>query len=164
MFREARLESKLPVLTVTLEAGIGARSLYRYEDGEHPMPPEVALKLAELYRKPELTHFYCSKKCPIGQAYCYNVTKKDIGKSALGLLGKFEEVKQNMSDLIMIVSDGIIDSDEQFKYRQILSSLMGLEKQIENLKLSSADIVDISKMVKDLEEKEKTSSYATARG
>ncbi len=88
--------------------GISASTLSDYELGvTKTVPPDMVLKMADLYNAPELENYYCTNVCPLGG----DMTKVDI------------------------VEDGTIDESEKADLQRVLSNLEKLEQIACSLKL-----------------------------
>lgn len=67
MFREARNAVGLSREEAAQRLYIGTRTLSDYESGRTIAPPDVVLRMAELYQEPELTADYCAKVVQSGR-------------------------------------------------------------------------------------------------
>ena len=88
--------------------GISVSTLSDYELGvTKTVPPDMVLKMADLYNAPELENYYSTNVCPLGG----DMTKVDI------------------------VEDGTIDESEKADLQRVLSNLEELEQIACSLKL-----------------------------
>jgi transcriptional regulator with XRE-family HTH domain len=131
MYKEYRGDMKLKLAAKRL--GISERTLLRYESGEAPVPCDVAVNMAKIYRTPKLLADHCSLKCEIGQIIHQYLDKHDLGVSVLRLLKELEDVVKTKSDLIEIASDGKIDEKERPQWLIIHKELAELKKSIGEL-------------------------------
>lgn len=153
MYREARKAAGLSITEAAWRLHIGSRTLVNYENGHSIVPPEVALKMAEVYEQPVLTARYCSEHCPIGQTYAYPVESKSLSALVLGLIKEQNDVRQIRDKLIELAADGEITDEEMPEFQQILDELMDLEQKIEALKLWAAKFLPVAAMIRKRKEK-----------
>ncbi|HBK53216.1 MAG TPA: hypothetical protein DDZ44_04685, partial [Syntrophomonas wolfei] len=159
-FKEARNQAGLSRDEAAFRLHIGSRTLTNYEHGVTITPPEIALKMQEMYQDPTLTARYCSNYCPIGQIFAHQVPKNEtLCQAVLGFLKEGNDVARVRDNLIEITADGIIDSDEMLTFEAIMDELLDLEKQIEELKLQAASILSIPAMM----QRKKKTALAAAR-
>ncbi len=117
---------------------IGSRTLTSYETGQTMVPPEVVLKMAEVYERPDLPANYCAMMCPIGQKIAYHFEKNNIATIALGLLKELEDVVNVRTRMVSIAADGRLAKNEIEDFRQILRELCELGKEIEEMRQFAA--------------------------
>lgn len=134
MYKEARNKARLSMEEAAFRANIGTRTLAKYEAGKTP-PPDVALKLAEVYEDPDLIASYCSRECPIGRIFRPEVKTVDIAVATLRLLSELKDVNETIDRLIQIARDGQISSAEISDFERILKELGELHQEIEWMKL-----------------------------
>lgn len=118
--------------------GIHPSTLADYELGTcKSVPVDMVVKMADLYRKPELKNRYCKEECPIGCDFRIATRERSLEGIALRLLRELDPGRiEGMSrDLVDIAEDGIISEDEQPRIRRILESLDRLSEVISELKL-----------------------------
>ena len=153
MFKDARKDAGLSIEAAAFKLHIGNRTLINYEGGHTLVPPDVALNMAEVYKKPVLTARYCAEYCPIGQKYAYPIEQKSLTGAVLGLIKEINDVKAVRDRLIELASDGVISEKEIPEFERILSELMDLEQRIETLKLLAASLVPIDQLIRKRKEK-----------
>jgi DNA-binding XRE family transcriptional regulator len=148
MFREARNRAGISRDEAAFRLHIGTRTLTNYEHQITVTPPEIALKMQEIYQDPTLTARYCAEYCPIGQVFAHSVPDHgNLCQSVLGLLEEHNDVAQIRDNLVRIASDGVIDEDEIPIFKNIMAELLDLEKRIEELKLQAASLISIPAMM-----------------
>lgn len=125
-------------------------TLNNYENGVTVTPPDVVLKMGEVYKQPTLSARYCSEMCPIGQKYAHSVTERELTGAVLGLLKGIKNVKGVRDDLVDISEDGVIQEHERPVLEEALRELLMLEKAIETLKLWAAQVLPIDALVAEL--------------
>ncbi len=113
---------------------VGTRTLADYELGKTVPPPDVVLRMAEVYQEPELTADYCKKTCPIGQILAHSLDRSEFAITVLRLLKEFADVERLRDDLVHIASDGKINAHEVEEFKAIMKEMIGLERQIGELK------------------------------
>lgn len=148
MFREARNQAGISRDEAAFRLHIGTRTLTNYEHQVTVTPPEIALKMQEIYHDPTLTARYCAEFCPIGQIFAHPVPEhNNLCQSVLGLLKEQDDVTQLRSKLMEITSDGVIDAEELAVFEGIMEELLDLEKKIEELKLQAALMISLPELM-----------------
>ncbi len=160
MFRQARNRAGMSRDEAAFRLHIGTRTLTNYEHQITVTPPEIALRMQEIYKDPTLTARYCADYCPIGQIFAHRVPdNQHLCSVVLGLLKEQADVENLREKLIEITADGVIDQDEIPELERILEELMDLEKKIADFKLHVAKLVSIPAMM----QKRKEATLAVAR-
>lgn len=115
--------------------GVSVSTLSDYELGiTKVVPPDMVLKMADLYNAPELENHYCTSMCPLGS----NIPQVSVGtldRISLRALDAFRKVKEANELLVDIVADGVIDDSEKPQLDKILGTLDELEQVAQSLKL-----------------------------
>lgn len=134
MLRTARNAAKLSREEAAHRLYIGTRTLADYESGRTVAPPDVVMRMAEVYQEPALTADYCKKICPIGQVVAHCVERSEFAVTVLRVLKEFADVEQLKDRLINIAADGKLCRQEQVEFAAIMREMVELEKQICELK------------------------------
>lgn len=134
MFRTARNAAGLSREEAAHRLYIGTRTLADYEAGRTLAPPDVVMRMAEVYRQPELTADYCAKACPIGQVLAHSLERTEFAVTVLRVLKEFADVEKLKDRLIHIAADGKVCEKEEAEFRAIMKEMVELEKQICELK------------------------------
>lgn len=134
MFRTARNAAGLSREEAAQRLYVGTRTLSDYETGRTIAPPDVVMRMAEVYQEPELTADYCSKVCPIGQVLAHSVDRSEFAVTVLRVLKEFADVERLKDNLIQIASDGKVSSQEEAEFRAIMKEMIELERWIGELK------------------------------
>lgn len=134
MFRAARNAAGLSREEAAHRLYIGTRTLADYELGRTIAPPDVVMRMAEVYREPTLTADYCSKICPIGQVLAHSLERTEFAVTVLRVLKEFADVERIKDRLIHIASDGKVSLHEEVEFRAIMKEIVELERWIGELK------------------------------
>jgi len=134
MLRAARNAAGLSREEAAHRIYIGTRTLADYESGRTVAPPDVVMRMAEVYGDPTLTADYCSKVCPIGQALAHSLDRSEFAVMVLRVLKEFADVERLKDRLIHIASDGKVCAKEVDEFKAIMREMVELERQIEELK------------------------------
>lgn len=134
MLRKARNAAGISREEAAHHLYIGTRTLADYESGRTIAPPDVVLRMAEVYGEPALTADYCAKVCPIGQVLAHCVERSEFAVTVLRVLKEFADVKGLLDDLMRIASDGRVNQHEVAEFKAIMRELVELERQIGELK------------------------------
>ncbi len=135
MLKAARNKAGLSREEASFRLHIGCRTLADYEAGRTVAPPDVVLRMAEVYDQPDLPADYCANLCPIGQIYAYHLAKRDLAVAVLGLLKEMADVERLKGKLIDIAADGNLSREELPEFEEIMHEVCHLEKRIGELKI-----------------------------
>lgn len=97
--------------------------------------PEEVLTMAQKYRRPGLTNYYCSNQCPIGRQYVPEVEVKELSSIVLEMLASLNAAEKKKDRLIEITADGKIDGDEIEDFIRIQQELERISVTVETLQL-----------------------------
>ncbi len=134
MFRCARNKAGLSREEAACRLYIGSRTLADYESGRTIAPPDVVMRMSEVYQEPTLPADYCSKVCPIGQVLAHRIERSEFAVTVLRVLKEFADVERMKDSLIQIAADGEISPHEVNEFEIIMKEMIELEKQICELK------------------------------
>ena len=135
MFKTARSTAGISRECAAHQLYIGARTLADYESGRTITPPDVALRMADVYKEPALPADYCAKVCPIGQVLAHSLDKPALAVTVLRVLKELADVERLQDKLIKIASDGELRQHEVDDFEDILKEAVELEKRIGELKI-----------------------------
>lgn len=158
MYQCAREYTGMSREEAAFRLNVAPRTLAYYEakKGEIRMPPpDVVLKMSEIYDEPMLTLRYC-RECPIGQKYSYVVLDNVNLDPATVLLKLQEEYREAGKVLDRIVQLTINKNNrEDFKdnewreYMELHQELWDLEHNIEIHKACLARWCDVGELIED---------------
>jgi transcriptional regulator with XRE-family HTH domain len=134
MLKAARNAARLSREEAAHRIYIGTRTLADYETGRTVAPPDVVMRMAEVYQEPELTADYCAKVCPIGQVLAHCVRRSEFAVTVMRVLKEFADVKGLLDDLVRIASDGRVNPHEEAEFTAIMREMVELERWIGELK------------------------------
>jgi transcriptional regulator with XRE-family HTH domain len=134
MFRKARNAAGLSREEAAHRLYIGTRTLADYELGRTIAPPDVVMRMAEVYREPALPADYCAKVCPIGQVLAHSLDRSEFAVTVLRVLKEFADVERLKEKLVSIAADGELQQHELDEFEAILKEMVELEKRIGELK------------------------------
>jgi transcriptional regulator with XRE-family HTH domain len=134
MYEQARLQTGLSRETAAFALHIGSRTLYGYEKGLVPVPPEVVVEMSREYGCPELPEDHCAVNCPIGQVTACKLRTMPLPEAAMQFLKEFGDVKRRTDRIIDVTCDGRIDEEELAEFREIWREILELEYAIGNFK------------------------------
>ena len=105
-------------------------------ESEKSLPhPDEILTMAQVYKKPALTNYYCSHECPIGQRYVPEVEDKDLSQIVLEMLASLNAIDKERNRLIEITADGDLSADEYEDFNSIQEKLEKISRTVNALKL-----------------------------
>lgn len=115
--------------------GVSVSTLSDYELGvTKVVPPDMVLKMSDLYNAPELENYYCTEMCPLG-CEMPKAEILDIDRITVKALSVFRHLDKTKEKLLDITEDGIISNEEKPELEQVLSELEELEQVTQNLKI-----------------------------
>ncbi|MFL0197332.1 helix-turn-helix domain-containing protein [Clostridium sp. WILCCON 0269] len=116
--------------------GVHESSLTNYEkDLLKQIPPDVVVRMADLYNAPELMHHYCCNECPIGKCIAPNVELKEISYLAIQLSVLSKNPETFVQELMKILQDGVVSNDEKQDFVTIVKGLVEFSEKIQSLDL-----------------------------
>lgn len=108
----------------------------KIESGALNARPEDVVMMADIYNKPELCNYYCTKECQIGRRYVPEVkTIHDLPQIAMELLSNLNALNRDKDRLIDITADGKITENESEDFEEFRKHLSEMSLAIETLKL-----------------------------
>jgi transcriptional regulator with XRE-family HTH domain len=115
--------------------GISVSTLSDYELGiTKVVPPDMVLKMADLYNAPELRNYYCRELCPLGGDMPV-LELEDLDRISIKAFAVFRKLNEAKDLLLDITEDGMIDESEKPQLEKILGTLDELEHVAQSLKV-----------------------------
>lgn len=115
--------------------GVSVSTLSDYELGvTKTIPPDMVVKMADLYNAPELENYYCTNMCPLGG----DIPKAeiaDLDRITVRTLSAFRKLKSTKELLLDITEDGVVDESEKADMEKVLEDLEELEQITQSMKL-----------------------------
>lgn len=118
---EARKEKRLSQLDVALVLGVDRSRISDWENGKEDLKVSTVVKLARIYESPEVYTLYMREEhgaddlVPSLPKSFHNST--DLRLVALDIQNEYNDVSQEIPNLMKIFRDGIIDEDEKNGYQ-----------------------------------------------
>ena len=109
--------------------------LERIENEKSEPAPEDVIRMAEVYKAPELCNYYCSHECPIGRKYVPPIEMTELPENILEPVASLNAVYPLTNRLIEISRDGQISEDESPDFSNIQENLEKVSLAIEALQL-----------------------------
>lgn len=115
---------------------LSASRIEKIEKGTLNAHPEDVILMAEVYNKPELCNYFCTKECQIGEKYVPEVeTVHDLPQITMELLSDLNALNRDKERIIDITADGKIAEDEREDFEVFRKHLDEMSLAIEALKL-----------------------------
>lgn len=115
--------------------GVSVSTLSDYELGiTKIIPPDMVLKMSDLYNAPELRNYYCAEICPLGFD-TPRVELSDLDRICIRALSSFRRLDETKELLLDITEDGVVSEDEKPDMEKVLHDLEELEGITQNLKV-----------------------------
>lgn len=107
------------------------------------MPVDLVVRMADLYRAPELLNHFCIEQCPIGPHRAISEKILPVERVTVKLLKKLrvDQIDNIRERLVDIAEDGKITKDEESDMKEINDYLHSLSKTISELELIVKKIV-----------------------
>lgn len=107
--------------------------LEKIESKKSEIRTDEVLKMAEAYKRADLTNYYCSHECPIGKKYIPAAQVKDLSQITLEMLATLNALDKQKNRLIEITVDGKISQEEKLDFENIRKQLEDMQKTITSL-------------------------------
>lgn len=116
---------------------VSESSLRNYELLLTPVPVDVVVKMADLYRSPEIEACYCKHDCPIGKRMNIQTQIRDISQITCSLLDHADTDRMHgiKKRLLSIASDGKLSEEEVETMKEIVSNLGKVADDVMELKM-----------------------------
>lgn len=115
--------------------GVSASTLSDYELGlTKNVPPDMVIKMADLYNAPELQNYYCTEMCPLG-CDMPKTEIENLDRLTIRALASFRKLEESKKILLDITEDGQIDEGEKDLMADVLDNLKEISGIAENLKI-----------------------------
>lgn len=115
--------------------GMNQTRLARIELGKISPYPEEVLKMAQVYKTPELCNAFCAKECPLGKQTISELPLDDLDRLMLKVLGSLKGIEELRTRLITLAEDGEIKEDERPEFNDVLSELRDVSQNALTLQL-----------------------------
>jgi hypothetical protein len=116
--------------------GVSTSSLLNYETGVcKQIPPDVVVKMAEIYNTGELMNYYCCNECPIGEHSVQKIEIMDVRGLTLNIVSCLKNSGPIENNLIEIFKDGVVSEDEKPKLQETVNNLDEISKYAQSLKV-----------------------------
>lgn len=113
---------------------ISASQLQDYELGiTKCIPPDNILRMADLYRAPELKNLYCREMCPLGGDVPV-LELDDLDRITVKAMASLRKAAQTKELLLDITEDGVISEDEKPSLKRVLETLDEISAIAQSLK------------------------------
>lgn len=114
---------------------ISADRIERIESEKSAPHPDEVLAMAECYKEPLLSNYYCTNECPIGKKYVPKISKSELAAVVLEIMDSVNGLSSNRDKLIGITADGVITDDERPVLEEICSQLERISSASGTLKI-----------------------------
>ncbi len=125
---------------------ISPERIERIESEKSRIHPDEVLLMQQGYKAPELSNYFCTHECPIGQKDVPEAHLSDFPQVTVQLLAAVNEVSQEKDRLLSIAVDGRVNDYERKDFDEILRKLAALETSIESMKIWIEHAADTGKL------------------
>ena len=115
--------------------GVSAARIEKIEYEQQEPTPYDIMQMADCYKKPELTNYYCANKCAIGARYVPEIEVTDLPGIILETIAGLNDIDSLTGRMIQIGRDGKITDDEIKDFALISSRLDAISMAIDSLNL-----------------------------
>lgn len=119
---------------------VNERTLADYERGITTPPPEVVIRMADMYGAPELLNHYCANECPAGRGRVNALDELTPPHIATRLRVAASDLASILHDLDRIAMDGVVQPEEMPVLLTATQELANLKRAIEELELMTAKL------------------------
>jgi predicted transcriptional regulator len=116
------------------------RTLADYERGITTPPPDVVIRMADMYGAPELLNHFCANECPAGRGRINKVDELTPPHIATRLRVATADLSSILLSLDRIAADGVVDQSEMPVLLDATQELAKLKKVIEELELMTSKL------------------------
>ncbi len=114
--------------------GISVSTLSDYELGvTKVIPPDMVLKMADLYNAPELRNYYCREMCPLGGDVPV-LELEDLDRITVRAMASLRKISETKELLLDITEDGVISEEERPSLKKVLRTLDEISAVTQSLK------------------------------
>ena len=118
------------------DGALSESRIEKIENGSLNARPEDVILMADIYNKPELCNYFCTKECQIGKKYVPEVTTvHNLPQITMTLLSSLNTLNREKDRIIDITADGKIEEDEREDFEKFQQHLSEMSLAIEALKL-----------------------------
>lgn len=157
---QARRQMGITQKKLAKQMHVSLRSYQLLESGQQALSANQVLRLARTLNAPRLTMIYCREKCPIGQAYSYELLN-NVDLSPTAILVKYRQEAREANDALEKLSDLMLNKRtaqdyndaEMAEIRRQAHELLDLEHVIETLKLQLWKFLDMGELVREHNQK-----------
>lgn len=98
------------------------------------IPPDNILRMADIYKAPELRNLYCREMCPLG-ADVPKLELEDLDRITVKAMASLRKMVETKDILLDITEDGILSEDEKPELEQVLRNLEEVVAVAQSLKV-----------------------------
>ena len=110
--------------------------IYKFEADASKATPDEVYEMSQKYKAPDLSNYYCSRVCALGQAYDVPEIKfKDLSRIVIEMLASLNAMQKKQERLIDISADGKITIDEIEDFVEIRENLKRISLAVDSLEL-----------------------------
>lgn len=122
--------------------GVSTSTLSDYELGlTKIVPPDMVVKMADLYNAPELRNFYCREMCPLG--FDVPVLElEDLDRITIKAMASLRKIMETKDILLDITEDGVISEEEKPELEKVLQNLDEISAIAQSLKIWAEKNID----------------------
>lgn len=114
---------------------ISAGQLQDYELGiTKCIPPDNILRMADVYRAPELRNLYCREMCPLGSDVPV-LELEDLDRITVKAMASLRKTAETKDILLDITEDGVISEEEKSELEKVLQNLDEISAIAQSLKV-----------------------------
>lgn len=137
--KRSRERSGLKSNEAAQEFNISTRTLDRYEAGEYDIPEDVLIQMSKTYHDPFLPWNYLVLTNPIAQYYGLKPFEEaSFSTVALRIINGLNIISREREEFAEITADEKVDSEEDPRFTEIISTVESVSQGMAFLKLINA--------------------------
>lgn len=129
IYKTTRENTRFTQETVAEQLELSSESIRSYEQDKRVPSVPIVMKMADIYKSPELLNHYCCNECPIGKLTISPIHQENINNiyklsiNIFNILGQGDEMGKMLLD---VVEDGQITEDEKPVVNHLVENLKKL--------------------------------------
>lgn len=118
--------------------GISPRTLAAYEASLNPVPDDIAVRMVELYRAPELEYRHLQLN-PVARLFLPPLDDKTLSQAALSLISAAKNYENKQNLMIEVCADGKVENAEAAQWAEVNEAIRGLVRAAFTLLYANKD-------------------------
>lgn len=136
IYRTARKSAGMTQEKAAQLLSVSVDSLRDYEQGQRPVPSDVASAMCDVYQASYLAVQNLRLTSDLGRQVVPEIQLKDLPEAVLGVLAAVQRFCAKRDVMVEIAADGQITEDEQAEWNEIMKLANDLNVAMNNMRFS----------------------------